>query len=138
CPPGKDGGGVARETDPMSPDRTATDVSHASPGPRLLRPADERAGRPLVVGHRGNSSVAPQNTLAAFEAAWRAGADAIELDVRLTADRRTVVLHDAGVVVTTDGTGRVDTSTLSEVRALDVRSTFSRACSGQRVPTFAE
>jgi len=122
----------------MSPDRTATDVSHASPGPRLLRPAAERAGRTLVVGHRGNSSVAPQNTLAAFEAACRAGADAIELDVRLTADRRTVVLHDDVVDVTTDGTGRVDALTLAEVRALDAGSSFSRAFVGQRVPTFEE
>lgn len=104
----------------------------------LLRPAADRGGRPLVVGHRGNSSVAPQNTLAAFEAAWRAGADAIELDVHLTADRQVVVLHDDVVDETTDGTGRVDGLTLSQVRALDAGSSFSRAFAGQRVPTFAE
>ncbi|KZM76973.1 glycerophosphodiester phosphodiesterase [Cellulosimicrobium sp. I38E] len=104
----------------------------------MLRPAADRGGRPLVVGHRGNSSVAPQNTLAAFEAAWRAGADAIELDVHLTADRQVVVLHDDVVDETTDGTGRVDGLTLSQVRELDAGSSFSRAFAGQRVPTFAE
>ncbi|WP_264029472.1 glycerophosphodiester phosphodiesterase [Cellulosimicrobium sp. SH8] len=105
---------------------------------RLLQPAADRGGRPLVVGHRGNSSVAPQNTLAAFEAAARAGADAIELDVHLTADRQVVVLHDDVVDETTDGTGRVDGLTLAEVRALDAGSSFSRAFAGQRVPTFQE
>ncbi|MBN0039320.1 glycerophosphodiester phosphodiesterase [Cellulosimicrobium cellulans] len=115
-----------------SPGRPTTSPSS------LLRPAADRRGRPLVVGHRGNSSVAPQNTLAAFEAAWRAGADAIELDVHLTADRQVVVLHDDVVDETTDGTGRVDGLTLAEVRALDAGSSFSRAFAGQRVPTFAE
>ncbi|MFE6234436.1 glycerophosphodiester phosphodiesterase [Cellulosimicrobium sp. NPDC057862] len=121
---------------PTSPGRSRDQrTTHPSP---LLRPAADRGGRPLVVGHRGNSSVAPQNTLAAFEAAWRAGADAIELDVHLTADRRVVVLHDDVVDETTDGTGRVDGLTLSQVRALDAGSSFSRAFAGQRVPTFAE
>jgi glycerophosphoryl diester phosphodiesterase len=99
----------------------------------------ERGGaRPRVVAHRGNSSVAPQNTLAAFEAAWRAGADAIELDVRLTADRHVVVIHDDVVDETTDGTGRVGELTLEAVRALDAGATFSRAFAGQRVPRFDE
>jgi glycerophosphoryl diester phosphodiesterase len=109
-----------------------------APRPRLLEPVADRGGRPLVVAHRGNSSVAPQNTLAAFESAWRAGAQAIELDVHLTADRRVVVLHDDVVDETTDGTGRVGDLTLDAVRALDAGASFSRAYRGQRVPTFEE
>ncbi len=93
---------------------------------------------PLVVAHRGNSAVAPQNTLAAFEAAWRAGADLIELDVQLTRDGHVVVIHDDTVDATTDGTGTVTDLTLAEVRALDAGSWFSGAYAGQRVPTFAE
>ena len=91
-----------------------------------------------VVGHRGNSSVAPQNTLAAFEAAWRAGADCIELDVQLTADGRVVVIHDDTVDATTDGTGPVAGFTLAAIRALDAGRWFSPAFAGQRVPTFDE
>lgn len=91
-----------------------------------------------VVAHRGNSSVAPQNTLAAFEAAWRAGADAIELDVQLTADRQVVVIHDDTVDATTDGTGPVAGLTLAQVRALDAGGWFSPAFAGQRVPAFDE
>jgi glycerophosphoryl diester phosphodiesterase len=47
-----------------------------------------------IIAHRGNSAHWPENTLAAFRSAWAAGADGIELDVRLTADRRVVVFHD--------------------------------------------
>jgi len=91
-----------------------------------------------VVGHRGNSAVAPQNTLAAFEAAWRAGADAVEMDVQLTADGRVVVIHDDTVDATTDGTGPVSSFTLAEIRSLDAGGWFSPAFAGQRVPTFDE
>lgn len=95
-------------------------------------------GLPCVVAHRGNSSVAPQNTLAAFEAAWRAGADSIEIDVQLTADGEVVVIHDDTLDATTDGRGRVDGLTLAEVRAVDAGSWFAPAYTGQRVPTFTE
>lgn len=92
----------------------------------------------LVVAHRGNSSVAPQNTLAAFEAAWAAGAGSIELDVQLTADGHVVVIHDDTLDATTDGTGRVDATDLAAVRALDAGAWFAPAYAGQRVPTFDE
>lgn len=91
-----------------------------------------------VVAHRGNSSVAPQNTLAAFEAAWRAGADCVELDVQLTLDRQVVVLHDDAVDATTNGTGPLAALTLPQVRALDAGTWFSPAFAGQRVPTIDE
>lgn len=91
-----------------------------------------------VIAHRGNSSVAPQNTLSAFEAAWRGDADSIEIDVQLTADRQVVVIHDDSVDATTDGSGVVGELTLDEVRALDAGAWFAPAFTGQRVPTFAE
>ncbi|MDM8085089.1 glycerophosphodiester phosphodiesterase family protein [Cellulomonas cellasea] len=92
----------------------------------------------VVIGHRGNSSVAPQNTLAAFEAAWRAGAHAIEIDVQLTADGQVVVIHDDTVDATTDGAGEVRSMTADEVRGLDAGSWFSPVFAGHRVPTFDE
>lgn len=91
-----------------------------------------------VIAHRGNSWVAPENTLAAFEAAWRAGADLIELDVQLTVDRQVVVIHDEAVDATSDGSGAVGELTLATVRALDAGSWFGPAYAGQQVPTFAE
>jgi glycerophosphoryl diester phosphodiesterase len=91
-----------------------------------------------VVAHRGNSAVAPQNTLAAFESAWRAGADSVEIDVQLTADGEVVVIHDDTVDATTSGTGALAGLDLADVRALDAGSWFAAAYAGQRVPTFAE
>lgn len=75
---------------------------------------------PAVVAHRGAASSHPENTLTAFEAAIRAGADMIELDVRLTADGIPVVIHDPDVATTTDGSGLVNELTLQQVRALRV------------------
>src|SRR5438445_10692014 len=74
---------------------------------------------PLVVAHRGDSARHSENTLPAFEAAVRAGADAIELDVRLTADGHAVVSHDADVARTTDGAGPISGLTLDELRRLN-------------------
>jgi glycerophosphoryl diester phosphodiesterase len=89
----------------------------------------------LVVAHRGASSDQPENTLIAFEAALRAGADVVELDVRLTADGVPVVLHDPDVSATTDGTGLVHTLTLAEVKRLDASGGRG---SRQEIPTLPE
>ncbi|WP_432543281.1 glycerophosphodiester phosphodiesterase [Kineococcus sp. SYSU DK002] len=94
--------------------------------------------RPLVIAHRGYSAVAPENTLAAFEAALRAGADLLELDVRLDADGIPVVLHDARLDRTSDTTGDVEDRAGAQVRAADAGSWFAPAFAGQRVPTLRE
>jgi glycerophosphoryl diester phosphodiesterase len=89
----------------------------------------------LVVAHRGASSAEPENTVAAFEAAVGAGADVIELDVRLTRDGFPVILHDPDVSSTTDGAGPVHTLSLREVKRLDASP--GRA-GRQEIPTLAE
>ncbi|MBE1874382.1 glycerophosphodiester phosphodiesterase [Myceligenerans sp. TRM 65318] len=94
--------------------------------------------RPAVVAHRGNSSVAPQNTLAAIEAACRAGADAVEIDLQRTADGAAVIIHDDVVDATTDGHGAVARLSLVQLRALDAGRWFGPAYAGQRVPLLAE
>jgi glycerophosphoryl diester phosphodiesterase len=73
----------------------------------------------LVIAHRGASAEAPENTLPAFETAIRRGADAIELDVRLTADGAPVVIHDATLDRTTNQSGPVRARTLAELRLAD-------------------
>jgi glycerophosphoryl diester phosphodiesterase len=74
----------------------------------------------MVVAHRGASVEQPENTIAAFEAAIDAGADAVEFDVRMTADGYAVVMHDPDVSRTTNGTGLVSEMTLVEIRKLGV------------------
>jgi glycerophosphoryl diester phosphodiesterase len=96
------------------------------------------AQRTLNIAHRGASAAAPPNTLAAFEEALERGADAIEFDVRLCADNVAVVMHDATVDATTNGSGRVANMTLAELKRLDAGSSFDAAFAGERVPTLIE
>lgn len=91
-----------------------------------------------IIAHRGNSRVAPQNTLAAFEAAWRAGADAFEIDIQPLADGTAAVIHDDTVDATTDGSGRVDGFDEAGLARLDAGSWFSPAFAGQRVPLLTD
>ncbi|MCX5401596.1 glycerophosphodiester phosphodiesterase family protein [Streptomyces sp. NBC_00102] len=85
----------------------------------------------VTIGHRGLMGVEPENTLRSFVRAERAGMDAIELDLHLSKDGALVVMHDAEVDRTTDGTGRIADKTLAELRELD-------AGQGERVPLFEE
>jgi glycerophosphoryl diester phosphodiesterase len=89
---------------------------------------------PVVVAHRGASSTHPENTLPAFEAALELGAPVVELDVRLTADGHAVVVHDADLSRTTDGTGYVHELSLQQIRRLEAGS----AAHAARVPLLSE
>lgn len=75
---------------------------------------------PLMIAHRGFSSIYPQNTLPAFEGAVEAGFDGYELDIHTTKDGQWVVIHDDTVDAMTDGTGNVEDFTLEEIRKLKI------------------
>ncbi len=94
--------------------------------------------RPWVIAHRGASQRAPENTLAAFRLAFELGADAIELDTRLTVDGHVVVLHDASLERTTTGRGAVAQRSLRELKELDAGSHFGAQFAGERIPTLEE
>jgi glycerophosphoryl diester phosphodiesterase len=89
------------------------------------------AVRPLVFAHRGGCGLAPENTLAAFDWAVEAGADGLELDVRLARDGEVVVCHDPTVNRTTDGAGSIDSMTTGELAALDAGFHFSDGDGGR-------
>lgn len=91
-----------------------------------------------VVAHRGFSGKYPENTAAAFEAAIALGCHTIEFDVHLTRDSQLVVIHDATVDRTTNGTGRVADLTLAELQALDAGSWFRAEFAGEQVLSLAE
>ncbi len=108
-----------------------------------LRPSSWRLpldspGFPLIVGHRGMSRAAPENTIEGFRMAYEAGVDGIELDVRLTKDRKVVVIHDASVNRTTNGQGRVSSMTLAEIQRLDAGSWFDPKFKNAKVTTLDE
>lgn len=77
---------------------------------------------PLIIAHRGASAVAPENTIAAFQAAIDAGADGIEFDVRLTREGVPVVIHDETLYRTAGVRGRVSDMSLDQLRQFDVPS----------------
>lgn len=85
--------------------------------------------RPLVIAHRGASGLAPENTLAAIKLALALGADGVEMDAQLSADRRAVVIHDARVNRTTNGAGAVCNFTADELSRLDAGEWFVRRLS---------
>ncbi|MGE0709656.1 MAG: glycerophosphodiester phosphodiesterase [Planctomycetota bacterium] len=92
----------------------------------------------LVVAHRGDSQNAPENTLAAFQAAIAAGAPVIELDVRQAATGELVVIHDEKVDRTTDGQGEVARLPLAALRELSAGAWFAPEFAGERLPTLDE
>ena len=92
----------------------------------------------MVIAHRGASSYAPENTLAAFDLALQMGVRHIELDIDFTSDGHIVVIHDDTVDRTTNGSGPVTSHTLAALRALDAGSWFGTTFTGERIPTFNE
>jgi glycerophosphoryl diester phosphodiesterase len=101
----------------------------------LLRPT----GRPpFTSAHRGHSTAAPENTLAALVAAWRAGATVAEIDVRMTRDGELILMHDRTLDRTTSGGGPVSASTMAEIGRLDAGGWFGAAFAGEPVPRLDE
>jgi glycerophosphoryl diester phosphodiesterase len=100
-------------------------------------------GPPLAIGHRGASELAPENTLAAFQAAWSADVQWIETDVQPTADLVPVLFHDDTLDRISSVIGQLRARRHSEVAALDAGSWFSRLrgaadFSTLRIPTMHE
>ncbi len=92
----------------------------------------------IILGHRGASAAAPENTIAAFLRARELGADGVELDVALSRDGVPIVVHDDTVDRTTDGQGYVRAMTILELKQLDAGSWKSREFRNERIPTLAE
>jgi glycerophosphoryl diester phosphodiesterase len=100
----------------------------------------------IVVAHRGAPAQAPENTMEAFRLGVAAGADAIELDVHLTADGQLAVIHDETLDRTTDRSGPVASLAMDAIREADAGASFARhddagypfAGRGLRVPTLPE
>jgi glycerophosphoryl diester phosphodiesterase len=99
---------------------------------------------PLIIGHRGASAVAPENTLAAVTRALDEGSAGVEFDVRLASDGVPVVIHDASLRRTGLCEGTVATMTSTELQQVDVGSWFNQThsklaqdeYSSQRLPTL--
>ena len=91
-----------------------------------------------VIAHRGASTYAPENTLAAFRKAVEQGADAIELDAKLSLDGRVMVHHDQSLDRTTNGHGRLASYNSTALQMLDAGSWFAPEFKGEIIPTLEE
>ena len=109
--------------------------------------ARQRVSRPgvLIIAHRGDSQVAPENTLPAFTSAVKAGADLVELDYCHSADGVPVVFHDGDLDRTTDakklwgGTKLpIASKGLAELKLLDAGNWYGAKFAGTRIPTLVE
>ncbi len=91
-----------------------------------------------ICAHRGASETHPENTLAAFKEAVRLGAQMVEFDVRITKDKKLVIIHDKSVDRTTNSKGLISELTLAEIKELDAGSWKSKEFKDEKVPTLKE
>nr|WP_290670070.1 glycerophosphodiester phosphodiesterase [Ardenticatena sp.] len=98
----------------------------------------QRRGIPFIVAHRGASALEPENTLAAFARALADGADAIETDLRFSADDEIVLHHDETLERTTAGHGYVRDLPLRELKRIPIRGLGGQGFTAERIPTLIE
>ncbi len=92
---------------------------------------------PRVIAHRGAGKLAPENTLVAFRLGASFGHRAFEFDVKLSADGKSYLLHDATLDRTTNGKGRADALPWGELAMLDAGSWLSPEFAGETLPTLS-
>lgn len=112
----------------------------ASPAEAVLK-----LDRPLVIGHRGYPTIAPENTIPGFELAVLAGADLVELDYHVDRDGQPIVIHDKTLDRTTDVTAAwgdsdvaVVDKTLTQMQTLDAGSWYGERYAGVGLPSLGE
>ena len=96
------------------------------------------SAQPAVIGHRGASAAAPENTIASIKEAWKEGADGTEVDIYLTKDGRIVTIHDRSTKRTAGTDLPVEEQTLEDLRKLDAGSWKDAKWKGERIPTLEE
>jgi len=109
--------------------------SQASPAQRLRNAKDRE--HVFVAAHRADWKYAPENSLQALKNAIFFGADIIETDVRRTSDGHFIMMHDATVNRTTNGTGTISQMTLDEIRTLRLKTNWGQSTQ-LPVPTLDE
>ena len=91
-----------------------------------------------IIGHRGYAAAAPENTLAALQAALAAGVRSIEFDLHVACCGTPVLFHDVNLGRTTNGVGAVRRHSLAQLQALDAGKWFSPEFAGEKIPSLAE
>lgn len=111
-------------------------VPTATPTPEPTKAPENHTS--YMIAHRGDTSTAPENTMAAFQSALLRGYKAVETDVQFTKDNVPVILHDSTINRTSNGSGRIMDLTFDEVRQYDFGSWKSEAYADEKIPSFQE
>jgi len=111
-------------------------VVSAAERPATIEEFYDPSARTRVIAHRGFSSAAPENTIAAVRAAIEIQADMVEIDVTLTSDGHIVIIHDETLDRTTNGSGKVSAFNRAELQLLDAGSWFAPNYAGERIPSL--
>lgn len=93
---------------------------------------------PKIIAHRGDREHFPENTIASFKSAVNKGADAIELDIHLSKDKKLVVHHDYFLGTTNNGEGLIGEHESEYIKSLDAGSWFSNRFSNEKIPFLEE
>lgn len=96
---------------------------------------------PLIIGHRGNPSNAPENSIASYLLAVKNGADIVETDVYLSADNEVVIMHDGDIARTTDGSGNIESMTVEQLKKYHVwadNENFKKQYPDEVIPTLRD
>ncbi|MBO4501678.1 MAG: hypothetical protein J5760_05495 [Clostridia bacterium] len=96
---------------------------------------------PLIIGHRGNPTNAPENSLSSYRLGYLNGADVVETDVYLSKDGEVVVMHDSDISRTTTGTGNIETFTLAQLKQYNLwgeNDKFKTQFPDEKIPTLRE
>lgn len=91
-----------------------------------------------VIAHRGFSGSYPENTMLAYEKAVEAGSDGIEMDIHLSRDGQVVIMHDADLSRTTNGSGLIQNYTVAQLKELDASAEFTGKYGRVQIPTLEE
>lgn len=100
--------------------------------------ASSAVAKPLIIGHRGASAAAPENTVESIKEAWTEGADGTEVDIYLTKDGKLVTIHDKTTKRTSNADLEVQSSTLEELSRLDAGSWKEPKWKGVKIPSLDE
>ncbi len=94
--------------------------------------------QPAIIAHRGSSFTAPENTVASAQLAWQQQADAVEVDIYLSADNRVMVMHDGNTKRTTGQSFKISETTSEVLRTLDAGSWKNEQYKGEKIPFLEE
>ncbi|NOZ62544.1 MAG: glycerophosphodiester phosphodiesterase [Calditrichaeota bacterium] len=93
---------------------------------------------PLIIGHRGASYLAPENTLASINLAWQSGVEAVEIDVQMTRDKKIVVFHDADTKRLAGTHKKIADSLYSDLVKLDIGKSKGEKWAGEKIALLSD